>query len=166
MPIPLRSRELFRSVTTGPFDKTKPLKNWVDTFLAIKPTFIGTATILSPNDYAVKVIYGPRFITYPYYLYHLDGKPYVGEYILSREEALFLNVQPPGYASSGIPLIEFDGFPLERPLGDGEQIVRLTPFSPEEILTAADISAGANAVGDTTARLIRIERKLDELLAR
>lgn len=147
MPVSITSRELFKSygkaldvpvILAYQYTTSKPYKNWKDIFLEFNPTFIGTIQISSLQGKTVNVTYAQKFVIYPYFLYHQDGKPIVTQQIISREEALLFNI-PRGDEivdpTINNTLLPFDGFPLDRPLAENEFIGRSTASSPEEIIT-------------------------------
>lgn len=178
MPIAITSRELFKSYGKAldlpglplnyKYDKNKPEKNWVDTWLSTNPSFIGLKTLTSPQGASCVVVYGSRFVTYPFGLQHINGKPAIDNYIVSREEAVMFNMLrgDEGTASTGSSVAKFDGFPIDRPLYEGESIGRLTPMSPEQILTQEDTLAANIRLEDVYNKLLVLEEMIKQLLMR
>lgn len=167
MSVSLRSRELFKSYGNAKdaglppsyiYRRNEPLKNWRDIFLLNHPSFVGDATVTSYAGRVVIVKYGPRFVTYPHGYYHINDKPVIGEFIISRQEAIDINIPWPGESENkNIP--NFDGFPLDQPLQEGEFIGQSSPFSGDEILTDEDLT---DPVDPQQSIVIS---KLDEILA-
>lgn len=175
MPISLKSRELFKSYGNAadiPIglqlknakNPNLPDKNWIDTTLAEDPSFKGIKYIVSPSGRSVIVNYLPRVVEYPYGFFHIEGKPFVDRFIITREEAMLLNILPLGTTTTKSRPDSFDGFPLDQPLGPGESIGSSDPFHPEEILMPGEDVVQSQ--DDLVVRLVRIESKLDQLLAR
>lgn len=147
MPINIRTRELFPSYAKGSdvprnrWDSELPNKSWRDEFLYKNPSFVGKKEILSPSGMKVIVNYTSKYVVYPYGFFHIDGKPVIDEFIVSRLEAVTVNLPlgDEGTAYIGPRPLDFDGFPMDRPLGMDEILGRHTPFAAEEILTRADL---------------------------
>lgn len=78
--IPISTIFLFPTITSGPWDYTKPVKTWS----------------MDPDEHKYDLPQDPDFVVFDYYTI-VNGVPTKGTKLFSRTDAVSVNIQPPNF---------------------------------------------------------------------